>query len=374
MATAQDKKVIKLPFYARAALIVTGLFFFLSMMALGKSIIVPLLFSAIISILLSTIVDYLVKRKVDRVLSIILTMLLAAGITVLLAMFMISQFNMFIEALPELNEKFTTLQHELATWLSESFGINPKATNEWMNTARADLTTMSSKRVGDTINLLGNAIIIMILIPVYIFLMLFYQPLIVDFIHKFVGDGHKEDVGIVLDQTKTLLKAYFTGLMIELIVVSVLNAIGLLALDIEYAILLGILGGFLNMIPYIGGMMMLGLSMLMAMLSHTEPVYAVYAAIVFFVIQIIDNYFLIPKIVGSKVKINALVSIVAVIAGGAIWGIVGMFIAIPLTAILKVIFDRIEPLKPWGYIMGDTMPPLVRLKLPVKRRKPARES
>ena len=109
--------------------------------------------------------------------------------------------------------------------------------------------------------------------------------------------------------------------------------------------------------------------MLMAMLSSPDPSIAFLAAGVFFVIQLIDNYVLIPKVVGSKVKINALVAIVVVIAGGAIWGITGMFIAIPLTAILKVIFDRIEPLQPWGFLMGDTMPP-IRIKL-TRRRKAA---
>ena len=367
MSKRLDETVVNLPFYARASLILVGLFVFLSMLALGKSIIVPLLFSVVVSILLSTVVDFLEQKKVDRVLAISIAMVLTIFIVGLLTAMVISRANMFIDALPTFNEKLNVLQKEFASWLAENFGIGARKTNEWINTAREDLTVMSSERIGNTINTLVNALIILILIPVYIFLLLYYQPLLVDFVHRVVGDGHVKDVGIVLGQAKSLLKAYFAGLLIELVIIAILNSIGFLILGVEYAILIGIFGAFLNMIPYIGGIIMLGISMLMAMLSQTDPMFALYAAALFFLIQIIDNYIIIPKIVGSKIKINALVAVVVVIAGGAIWGVAGMFMALPLTAILKVIFDRIPPLEPWGFMLGDTMPPMVRLKL--RRRK-----
>ena len=368
MAKSAGKQVIQLPFYVRASLILTGLFVLISMLALGKSILVPLIFSIVISIILSTIVDFLESKKVDRVLAIWITLFVAALVVALIAVWIISQFNIFVDRLPEMNDKFDVLQEKFSQWFSQNFGVNPRKTSEWIDSARTDLTTMSTERIGNTITTMGNAVIILILIPVYIFLILYYQPLILDFIHRFIGDGHESDVKIVLGESKSILKAYFAGLLVELVIVSILNSIGLIALNVESAILIGILGGFLNMIPYLGGIIMLGLSMLMALLSNPDPKFAIYAAIVFFVIQIIDNYFLIPKIVGSRVKINALVAVVAVIAGGAIWGIPGMFLALPITAILKVIFDRIEPLKPWGLLFGDTMPPAVRIKF--LKRKP----
>jgi len=367
MTKLSERPVVNLPFYARASLIIVGLFVLLTMLSLGRSIIVPLLFAVVLSILLSTMVDFMESRNIERIFAIWITILITILVLVLIILFTVSKFNLFIETLPELNQKFDALQDSFAQWLSENFGINTRKTNEWINMVRTDLTTMSSEKIGSTLNTVGNAVVILILIPVYIFLILYYQPLIIDFIHRFVGNDHSKDVGIVLGQTKTLLKAYFAGLFIELVIISVLNSIGFLILDVQSAILLGILGGLLNMIPYIGGIVMLGLSMLMAMLSNTDPAYALYAAILFFVIQIFDNYFLIPKIVGSRVRINALVAVVAVIAGGAIWGVAGMFLALPLTAILKVIFDRIEPLKPWGLLLGDTMPK-VRFKFRYRRK------
>ena len=94
-----------------------------------------------------------------------------------------------------------------------------------------------------------------------------------------------------------------------------------------------------------------------------SPEYVLYVIGLYTFIQLIDNNYIVPKVVASKVKLNALVSIIAVLAGSALWGIPGMFLSIPLTAIIKLIFDRITPLKPWGLLLGDTMPPLVKLDI-----------
>jgi predicted PurR-regulated permease PerM len=92
--------------------------------------------------------------------------------------------------------------------------------------------------------------------------------------------------------------------------------------------------------------------------------------IAYYIIQLIDNHYIIPKIVASKVKINALFAIIIVLAGNALWGIPGMFLSIPMLAIVKLIFDHIEPLKPWGFLLGDTMPSLLKIKLPFIKTKP----
>ena len=87
------------------------------------------------------------------------------------------------------------------------------------------------------------------------------------------------------------------------------------------------------------------------------------------VIQFIDNNILVPRIVSSKVKINALVSLVIVLLGGAVWGLAGMFLSIPFIAVLKIIFDRVDELKPWGKILGDEIPVYHKGHLWKRRRK-----
>ena len=362
-------QVTKLPFYARASLILVGIFVFITMLCLGKGIIVPLLLALMLSILFSTVVDYLVKHKMDRVFAIALTVVVAVSIGALLAIGIGSKMNLLIDAWPVLVEKFNQLQAQAVSWLSENFGVSTKKANFWINEVRSDLMNLSGERLGNTLAGVAKIGVILVLVPVYIFLILYYQPIIIDFIHRAIGTSHEKEVSIVLSQTRSVLKGYFAGLLIELVIVAALNTIGFFILGIQFALLIGLIGAILNLIPYIGGLIMLGLSMLLALLTKEDPAFALYAAMMFFGIQLIDNNFLMPKIVASKVRINALVAIVVVIAGGAMWGIAGMFLAIPLTAILKVIFDRIEALEPWGFLLGDTMPPMVRIKLQRKKAK-----
>ena len=132
------------------------------------------------------------------------------------------------------------------------------------------------------------------------------------------------------------------------------------------------MGAFLNLIPYLGSIIAASFPMLIAVASKTSPWFALLVLALYIVTQFIDNNFITPKIVGSKVKLNALTSIIAVVVFAALWGIQGMIIAIPLTAIAKLIFDNIDNLKPWGFLLGDTMPALAifNLKLPKEILKP----
>ncbi len=171
----------------------------------------------------------------------------------------------------------------------------------------------------------------------------------------------------VLTETKALIQRYLFGLLIEAALVAALNSIALLFLGIPYAILIGVIGALLNVIPYIGGVVAVALPMLLALVVK-QPVDALYVLIAYLVVQLIDNNFFVPKIVASKVKINALVSIIVVLVGNALWGVPGMFLSIPLTAIIKVIFDRVGPLQPIGFLLGDNQPDLTQEIFVVRRR------
>jgi predicted PurR-regulated permease PerM len=162
--------------------------------------------------------------------------------------------------------------------------------------------------------------------------------------------------------------------LIEMLIMATLNSTVLLIIGVDYAILFGIIGAILNLIPYIGGIVAISLPMLMAFITGT-PMKALLVLLGYVIIQLIDNNYLVPRIVASKVKVNALISIIVVLIGGALWGIAGMFLSIPITAICKVVFDKITPLKPIGFLIGDNMPPIGRdlfrvssVKLPAENK------
>jgi len=171
-----------------------------------------------------------------------------------------------------------------------------------------------------------------------------------------------------LTNSKIIIQSYLVGLVFEMIIMAVLNSVGLLFLGIDYAIILGILAAILNIIPYIGGIIATLLPMFIAFVTKDSLIYPVLVFVVTIFIQFIDNNYIVPKIVASRVQINALISVIAVLVGGALWGVSGMFLSIPLIAILKVIFDHIEPLKPWGFLLGNIVPSNSKFSF-IKRKK-----
>lgn len=364
----------KLPFYAKASLILIGIYVFVLMLYIAQGIIVPLIFGGIIAIVLHPIVRYLVYKGMNRIIAIIITLLLFFVIVAGFTLFIISQFGMFSETWPLLVEKITNIINTTIDWIPGYFNISAEKVNTWITETKTDLFNSSSSVIGKTILTVGNALIAIFLVPVYIFLMLYYQPLLLDFIHQLFADNRQSKVTIIVTKTKTVVQSYLVGLFIETILVAILNSVGLLILGIEYAILIGVLGALLNLIPYIGGLIAVAMPMTIALVTKESAWFALYVLGVYYFIQLVDNNYIVPKIVASKVKINALVSIVAVLAGGALWGVAGMFLSIPLIAIIKVICDNIDPLKPVGLLLGDTMPEITVFKKKSKKIKPIVDS
>jgi predicted PurR-regulated permease PerM len=352
----------KLPFYLKAIIFLVGFFALLTILYIAQGIIVPLVFAMIFAIVLHPVVNFLVRIKVNRVIAIVLILLLTFLVITAIGVLLFSQARRFAESWPILIEKITKVLDQAITWVSGNSRINAQNIYDWISKAERELLDKSTAGVGQALFAVGDRVVTFLLIPVYVFLILFYHPLLLEFIHKLFSKNDQRQVGEIINQIKTVIQRYLVGLIIEAALVATLNSVALLIFGIDYAILLGIIGALLNIIPFIGGIVAVALPMMVALATKSSPLYALYVMAVYLFIQLIDNNYIVPKIVASKVKINALFSIIVVIAGNALWGIPGMFLSIPLLAVIKLIFDNIESLKPWGFLLGDTMPRLLKIK------------
>ena len=366
--TVTDKE-LKLPFYLKVTIFLVGLFTLVTILYIAQGIIVPLVFATIIAILLHPVVNFFVRFRLNRVIAILITLCLTLLVIAAFGGLLFSQASRFSESWPILVDRFTVMLNDSITWASGYFDINPKRIHEWIAETKAEVIDTSSAAIGQTIYTLGSGLVILLLVPVYIFMILYYQSLLHDFIRKLFAESHQGQVSEIVTQIKTVIQRYLIGLVIEALLVAILDISALLILGIDYAILLGILGALLNVIPYIGGIVAVALPMIIAIATKSTAWYAVWVLVAYYFIQLVDNNYIVPVIVASKVRINALFSIIVVLAGNALWGISGMFLSVPLLAIIKLIFDHIEPLKPWGFLLGDTMPPLIIIKPLLKKIK-----
>lgn len=340
------------PFYIKAPMVIIGIYLFFYILFLLQDIIVPFAFAGLIAVLLNPLYNKLQQWRVNKIVAICITILVAILVLGAVLFFLSAQIAQFGEMIPQLKAKSMSLLHQAQSWLSSSFGISTEKqmtmVNEAMNNSKAYL--------GATINTVFGMLGVFVLIPLYVFLLLYYKPLILNFIFEVFEEDNSDQVAEILQETKSAVQSYIVGLMIETSIIAVMNSAALLILGVKYAILLGVIGAILNLIPYIGGVVAILLPVLMSFVTKdgfTTPLLIVGA---YTLIQFVDNNIIVPRVVSSKVSVNALISIIVVLLGGTLWGVSGMFLSIPFVAVLKIIFDRIDELKPWGKLLGDKMP------------------
>ncbi len=355
MPTAGPQNYVNLPVYSKLSQIVLGILGFFYILYVGQEILVPLVFAFIFSILLNPLVNYFTRKGWNRVVSISLVLLFAFLAVIAVLLFIGMQFSLFTESLPEFKKHFGKLADDAINWVSINFNIPRSGINSWIAKLEKDGLSNGPAMIGQTLGTISGVLAVVFLLPVYMFTILYYKPLLLQVVAELFAKTRHSVVAEVLTETKTLIQSYLAGLMIEMVLVAIMNSAGLVIIGIKYGILLGTIGAILNIIPYIGGIIAIALPVLMA-LATGQPAQAIWAVALYLVVQFIDNNIIVTRIVASRVKINALMSIVVVLIGGALWGVSGMFLSIPLTALVKVVFDRIKPLKPFGLLLGDDQP------------------
>ena len=262
------------------------------------------------------------------------------------------QISEFMNDLPTIKKNLHQNIWRLQSWISGKFGYSISEQKKYVDSTVSETKVISASSVGS----ITSSLMYLVLIPVYTFLILHYRSLILGFFLKLVKKDHLENLQVIITEMKSILRNYIIGLLIQVMVVATLTGLGLWIVGVNYFIFLGVMTALLNLIPYIGIIMASLVSCLVALAGSNDPTVVIGVLVVTVIVQFLDNNILMPKIVGSKVSINALTSMVGVIVGGSLAGIAGMFLAIPMIAILKVIFDRVPSLAPYGYLMGDEIP------------------
>jgi predicted PurR-regulated permease PerM len=340
------------PFYLKSTVILFGLILFVYAIFNLRDVLVPLSFALLLAILLNPLATRLEKWKIPKVWATALALLAAIVVILGVVYFMTTQIAGFSDQWPTFEKKFSAQFARLETGISEHFGIAVQKQDQYIAQAKTGLKPV----IASTLGSVAGSMALVFLLPVYTFLFLYYKTLLLNFLYEVFAEKNAGEVGIILGQTKKAVQSYMFGLVVEGLIVASLNTAALLILGVQYAVLLAVLGALLNVLPFIGGILAVTLPLVIAIITKDGFSTELWIIISYVVIQFIDNHFLVPYIVSSKVKINALISIVVVLLGGAVWGISGMFLSIPFVGILKIIFDRIPDLQPWGKLLGTEVP------------------
>jgi len=342
------------PFYQKFSLTLLAIGIIMLAIYLGQDIVVPLALAGLLAVLLRPLEGLFIRIGIPKLLSITLALLIAvlivSAVTVLISM----QLADFSDEWPKLKRNIDLFYRDARRWIRREYSVSYRQQAEYLKNAQSK--TLETFQGPETLGVVTGPLGTLVLIPIYTFLLLYYRAMLIHFTVVLFAEEQKQRVLEILGQIKSIIQSYMVGLLLETTAVAVLNSAGLLILNVQYAILLGVMAAILNLVPYIGGLVATALAVTVTFISHPEIDVLLGVVGVFIAVQVIDNNFLVPFIVGSKVRINALVSIVGVLVGGALAGLSGMFLSIPVIAMMKVIFDRVPGLEPWGILLGDQTP------------------
>lgn len=341
------------PFYFRFTMILLMVALIALFIYFGSDLVVPFALSMLIAILLMPVCNFLQRKGLSRMLSVLLALLAAAVFAGGIIYFLSSQVASFLNDFDQIKTGINAHLNTLQNWIRQRFGLSFREQEDMVNNLMASIKDSGEGAIGNTFASLTNIVVIITLLPIYTFLLLYYRRLIREFLIDVFSNTPKNKVATILNESRVVVQSYMVGLIIELIIVAVINTVGFLILGIKYAIFLAVFAAVLNILPYIGMLIASIFCMLITLTTSTDIKDPIWVLVVLLVVQFIDNNIIMPNIVGAKVKLNALMTIVGVVVGGLLCGIPGMFLSIPTIAILKIIFDRIENLQPWGRLLGD---------------------
>lgn len=347
------KRFLSLPFYVKLACILISILLLGYLAKIGDTILIPMILGLLFSLLLIPLSNFM-ERKLHfpRTLAGILSVIIFFGLLGYGLFLLASQLTLLKEDFPAFKEQIMDGAGKLQSWVSQQFGIQHKEQMEFINKTASKSVDSGTLFLGTALVSLSSLFILFVFTFLYTFFLLIYRGHIVKFL-LFVN--RVEDRPIVVDvvrQIQYVVKKYLIGLLIQMSLVSLLVFICLSLIGVKYSLLLALITGVFNVLPYVGIFSsMLIISILTFATSSLTHVVLVILALI--IIHMIDSNFIVPKIVGSKVKVNSLFAMLSIIIGEMVWGISGMFLAIPILAIVKIVMDRIKELKPWGFLLGE---------------------
>lgn len=320
---------------------------------LGETILAPFLFSFLLALILLPMANYFEQKlKFKRGIASITSVCIMLGIIIGVLFFFASQLSDLMKDWPLLKHQVTETFHDAQNWISRTFHVNAHKQLDYLNDTAAGAVAKSAAVLGATLLTVSSTLLFLAFIILFTFFILNYRRVLFHFITAVFKEEHASRVNDILKQIQYIIKRYILGLFLQMVLVTTLTIAALSMLNVKYAVLLGLIAGIFNVIPYLGIFSALLISVIITFATAGGAT-ALLVLLAFIAIHALDGNILMPLIVGSKVKINALFAFIGIVVGEMIWGISGMFLCIPYLAMLKIIFDRVDELKPWGILLGE---------------------
>lgn len=343
------------PLWLKSSLVLLSIVSLFVILSYGKFILMPLAFAALFAMLLDPLCRLFEKMKIGRALSIILSMLVVfvvlSGIFSLLSI----QFYQFADRIPEAGEKLQSLSQDVRTFFESSVGIAPEQQIEFLQQGIENLINQSGDYLSSALGATTSVFTTLTILPIFVFFMLYYKEMYTTFLYKVWKGESNEAIDSIVTSIQSVTQNYLVGMISVIGILGVLNAIGLWIIGMDHALFFASFAAILAIIPYIGIILGSLPAILYALLFSESLLMPIGVVGIFATVQFLEGNFITPNIIGSRVSINPFVAFLALLVGAELWGISGMILFVPFVGILRCVFDEVEALRPYGYLLGNTV-------------------
>jgi putative permease len=329
----------------------------------ARSVLLPLAFASLMALALMGPCRFLEKYGIGRslaaIICLVISLILLSGVFV----FITSQVLNFEKDFPLLESKFLQLFYDLQNFVQVKLHVSTAVVEEYLNPLLNNALSLAPTIIGSLVGFFSTSLFITGFTFIYALMILIYRENIAQFFNRSFTHLEGKSKFTIAANTQYVIRGYVSGLMLEALFVAALLSIGFLSIGVKYAILLAVISAIFNLVPYLGFISAAIISVIITFATNT-PTTAIWVGIISIIVHLIDSNIFLPAVVGNRVKINPLATVIGVFLGSLIWGIPGMFLAVPVVAIIKVFCDEILSLQPWGILFGGRLyAPKKRLKL-----------
>lgn len=341
------------PLLSRAVQTLFLLFLVFAGLYFTKSFLVPITLAGVLAMLFLPFGQWLEKKGVNRTVAAVLCVLVLLIVVVGFVSLVSWRVSNIETNFNQIEQQATKYYNEAKDYVQQSFGVSVQQQKQIIqkqgSSTAGTIATYFAGLAGSFLGTLTTAIIVLI----YIFLFINSRSHFKKFILKLVKPEDKGNALIIIDQSTEVVQKYISGLAKMIACLWVMYAIGFSIIGVQNAIFFAILCGTLEIVPFVGNITGTTLTVLMALAQGGGSSMVIGVLAVYGSVQFIQSYILQPLVVGKDVDVNPLFTIMVIILGEAIWGVGGMVLSIPLLGMVKIVFDHIEPLKPYGFLIGS---------------------
>ncbi|MGN6490958.1 MAG: AI-2E family transporter [Agriterribacter sp.] len=309
----------------------------------GRTLFIPLFFGLLIAIVMYPISSWLEKKKFPRSVAVSICLLIVTVLFVALVSLVIWQLKIFQKDSKALLLKIHETLDAFTQWLQQNAGVKIDFRNDLQLSAGNNIGGILQSILGETMTML----FIVFMVPVFTALFMYHRNRLVQCLRMITPVEERARLTAILRQVTHTYFQYIKGMLIVYLLVGILNTIGLWALGVPSPLLFGMVCAIMTIIPYIGIIISSLLPISLIWLQTDSIIYPLAVIAVFAFVQYLEANVIFPRVVGTQLNVSTLAMLVAIIAGGIIWGGAGMVLFIPFVGMLKIVTDQVPE---WAHI------------------------